>query len=278
MIRVMLTVGFGRTASRGTPATDSSDGFASHIDSPILPFRTTSWPIGTPASRQWEQLVGMLVAAGPDEPAIDSLKKGIPMMRTPERLRLLGILGVIGGTGWVLTLLGDVVAHDTIYGSPSNYRIWESLLIVVMVLLFAAVVGLAASGATATSRLGTVGLGIALVGRLCFLLGEVSSFVREKDDEILLPIGAVLTAVGMVLAGVVILRAKRWTGWTRAMPLATGLYPFIAMFPIVALTGEPSSLAISLWGIFWIGLGLAICAEARSAPATGPLTPVSAYS
>jgi hypothetical protein len=60
------------------------------------------------------------------------------------------------------------------------------------------------------------------------------------------------------------------------LPLATGLYPIVAMFPIVAITGSPSNAAISFWGLFWTGLGIAMLAEAPHgeralhAPAVAP--------
>jgi hypothetical protein len=186
-------------------------------------------------------------------------------MANVERARLAGIACVLGAGLWLVVLLADVVAHDTVYASATSYRVWEGLLIVVQVLLFVGVVGLIWSGAAGTGSLGRIGLGIALLGRVAFLVGEIRSFVSGVDDELFIPIGAVLTTLGLLLAGIAILRARRWGGWHRLIPLLTGIYPLVAMFPIVAVTGDPSELMIALWGLFWVPLGIAIYVEAELA-------------
>ena len=70
----------------------------------------------------------------------------------------------------MLVLLADVVAHPTVSGSATGYRVWEALLLVVQALLLAGVAGLAWSGAAGAGRLGRGGLTIALLGRAVFLL------------------------------------------------------------------------------------------------------------
>jgi hypothetical protein len=199
-------------------------------------------------------------------------------MTTIERIRLAGIACAGGGMLWVLVLMADVVEHETVYDGGTNYRIWEAFLVLIQVLLLIGVLGLLWSGATGSGRLGQVGLGMALLGRISFLAGEINSFIQGKDDEILVPLGAVLTATGMILAGIAVLRAGRWLGRRRYLPLAVGLYPFVAMFPIVAITGDPSILMISLWGFLWVVLGIALHAETRSAAWSHRPATASVYS
>ncbi|MGH3087954.1 MAG: hypothetical protein ACRDSJ_11630 [Rubrobacteraceae bacterium] len=76
-----------------------------------------------------------------------------------------------------------------------------------------------------------------------------------------------ITAVGMTLVGIAVLRARRWVGWRRFIPLLVGLYPFVAMFPLVFIMSEPSYLSIAVWGIPWLLLGYAISSSARDARA-----------
>jgi hypothetical protein len=193
-----------------------------------------------------------------------------------HRVRLSANACVAGGALWVLVLMGDVVAHETVYGSATSFRVWEALLILVQALLLAGVVGLAMSGAVGTGWLGRVGLGIALLGRVSFLFGEISSFVRGSEDELLLvPLGALLTGVGMLMTGLAVVRAGRWSVWRRYTPLAAGIYPFVAMFPTLVLVGAPLMVPIAIWGLLWVLLGLAMHAEAgaeaaRRLPATAP--------
>jgi len=197
-------------------------------------------------------------------------------MANTERIRLAGIACAVGGALWVITLMTAVVARQAVYGSVRSYRVWDGLLIVVQALLLVGVAGLAVSGAAGTGWLGRVGLGIALLGRTSFLIGELRSFVQGSDDELFVPLGALTTGLGMLLAGIAIVRTRRWGGWHRFIPLLAGLYPFVAMFPILAITGEPPLPMITLWGLLWLLLGLAMHAEAS---ATGTLRrAASAYS
>ncbi len=52
-------------------------------------------------------------------------------------------------------------------------------------------------------------------------------------------------------------------GWRRYTPHVAGLYPFLAMFPFVFISGEPSMLAVTAWGLPWLLLGYAISSNAR---------------
>src|SRR5713226_3924690 len=58
-------------------------------------------------------------------------------------------------------------------------------------------------------------------------------------------------------AGIGMLRARRWDGWQRFLPLATGLYLPIVFLPAEALKFE-RGLAIGIWGIGFVLLGAAI--------------------
>ena len=156
-----------------------------------------------------------------------------------ERIRLAGIACAAGGALWVLVLGAAVLAPQAVNGSATSYHVWEAILILVQALLLIGVAGLARSGAAGDGWLGRIGLGTVLVGRTSFLLGEVRSFVQGSDDALFVPLGALLTGVGMLVAGAAVVRARRWAGWRRYLPLAAGAYPFVAMFPLLALTGAP---------------------------------------
>lgn len=177
-----------------------------------------------------------------------------------------GIACALGGVIWCLTLLLDPVSGGAVRDTEARFRTWEAVILIAQVLLLIGVVGLAVSGAISDSWLGKTGLGLALIGRVVFILAEIHSIIRADDDTPLLPLGALLTAVGMLLTGIAVLQAHRWLGWHRWTPLLTGLYPFVAMFPFVALTDEPSMVTIALWGLLWILLGIALDAEARETP------------
>jgi hypothetical protein len=130
--------------------------------------------------------------------------------------------------------------------------------IIVQVLLLLGVVGLAFSGVV-SGWFGVIALSIALLGRVVFVLSEIHSLILGDDSTFLLPLGALVTAVGMTLVGIAaLLSTRRWRGWQRFIPLLVGIYPFLAMFPFFVITSEPSELAIAGWGVLWFLLGYAM--------------------
>ncbi len=147
-----------------------------------------------------------------------------------ERLRIAGVACAIGGVLWVSNVLLGVVNYGAMHGDITTFRSWE-----------------------------------AVFGRTAFVLAELHNFAKGTDDSPLLPLGALTTGIGMVLVGIAVVRARRWGGWHRPLPLLVGLYPFVAMFPILAATGQPPEPMIALWGILWLLLGLALRAEAGAA-------------
>ena len=191
-------------------------------------------------------------------------------MANTERVRMAGIAGAIGGGLWVLLLLVDVAAYQALHASAVAFRAWLAALVFMQALLLVGVVGLARSGATGEGWLGRIGLGIAVLGRTTFVLAEVHNLAKGNDDSPLLPLGALSTGIGMTLVGIAVLRARRWGGWRRPIPLLAGLYPFVAMFPLLAITGQPPLPMIMLWGLPWLLLGLALHAEAGAAGTEQP--------
>lgn len=187
-----------------------------------------------------------------------------------QNLRTTAGAWIAGAAAWLGAALVGAGAED----GSSRFYTAEGIWVVAQLLLLAGLVGLARapSRPTTARRLGAVGLGIALVGRIVFLLAEGVSIASGEPAEAVLPIGAVLTAVGMTVLGIAVIRAHRWDGWPRFMPLAMGLYPFLFMFPLVA-AGVTPDLSIALWALPAAGVGVAI---ARTGTARAPELPVPA--
>jgi hypothetical protein len=78
------------------------------------------------------------------------------------------------------------------------------------------------------------------------------------DEDRALPIFSalmVLAAIGLIVAGVAILRARVWSGPRRLLPLVCGVWP-LATIPAGAAIGDlPHFLAIAGWGLCWLALG-----------------------
>lgn len=180
--------------------------------------------------------------------------QSVARSRTLGKVRVAGVLCTVGGAGWLMNSIVSLVLSQP---SGAAFAISEVFWIITQSLLLIGVVGLALWGVV-PGRFGGIALGIAVLGQVSFLLGEIHSLIIGDNDSFLLPLGALITAVGMTLVGIAVLRARSWGGWQRFTPLLVGVYPFVAMFPYVFITGEPNQLAIVGWGLLWFLLGYAM--------------------
>lgn len=106
-----------------------------------------------------------------------------------------------------------------------------------------------------------IGVSIAAIGAMCYIFNYVFGYGLSMNTRILLPLGALLTGIGMTVTGIQVLAGKRWVGMYKFAPLLVGLYPFLVMFPLLIITGHPSLTAIMAWGIPWMILGFAMASE-----------------
>jgi hypothetical protein len=142
------------------------------------------------------------------------------------------------------------------------------------VLLAVGLVGLFALRPWGDSRVAPVALVGALVGRGFLAIGEVVTLLDGHDENPFIPLGALLSALCLVVVGVAVLRRGRDTGGAgRWSYLVMGVFPFLVMFPVVAATGEPSYLLIALWGLPAIAVGAAIAPLSARRPTTTEVAP-----
>jgi hypothetical protein len=108
------------------------------------------------------------------------------------------------------------------------------------------------------------GLDLAIAGRVVFLVAEVASIAVGHDELPVFPVAVISTGVGMLVAGVGVLRPGGWRGWRGGLALvAMGVYPFVLILPVFAITGErPNNLVVASWGLTY----LAIAAAAARVP------------
>ncbi len=185
-------------------------------------------------------------------------------MQNTEQARIAGILYGIGGGLWTwltLALLFFVGGEPS--GDSSAFVLSELLYILIQLLLLFGFLGLWWSHGVGQGQFGKFAFGLALLGHLAFVLAELHSLMI-REASLLLPLAALMSAVGLLLTGIAVLRAQVWRGWARWIPLLTGLYPFLVMFPLVALTGgEANNYAVAGWEVFRLVLGLAIHDQAK---------------
>jgi hypothetical protein len=196
-------------------------------------------------------------------------------VRTAGRLCLAGaIIGVIGGL--VTAFISPAVAPDR-YSypySPTGYVLAELTFILNHVLLLVGVLGVARAGAAGRGRLGRVGLWTSAVGLMALTLCEVgsaalanSAIPTPRTDALGAGYGvaSILTGVGLILAGVAVVRTRHWTGWARYIVLICGIAVFVIVIPGIASTFLAGRLVLVAWMLMFATLGLALIRAPRPA-------------
>jgi len=153
-----------------------------------------------------------------------------------------GAAWIAGGAAW---LVAGLLHADNGWRLDTAALLWFGADL----LIAAGIVGLLILRPHGQSGIGTAALVVALAARVAFAVGEIVYIIEGNDEGPLIPLGALLTAVAMTAYGIVVLRRHRTGGPHRWAFLLMGIYPFIAMFPVLAITGEPSSVLIAGWGL-----------------------------
>ncbi len=188
-------------------------------------------------------------------------------MATDTRGAVAGNAYAVGGLLWfVVGAVGATIWGLEAPAGSAGFYLSETVFLVAQLLLCFGLFGLRWSGALARGLFGTIAFGVAVLGHIAFVAAELHSLVLGSLSD-LLAIAALFSAIGLVLTGIAVLRAQRWQGWARWMPLVTGLYFWLAMFPFILVADGPNGFAIAGWGLVRCLLGLAIRSQA-AAPAS----------
>jgi|SRR5690242_13869681 len=192
----------------------------------------------------------------------------------PTTLRRAGLLGAVGGA---LTALSGVVVQGIVQPASEvsdemwSYP-WSSTALVPVSLLnalfyaliFAGILGFARSGVAGPGRGARIGTVLALTGTAMLFAAELLSIpiADQRVGEtaavlvtVCFALGALVSGIGFIVAGVPTVRARRWNGWRRFVPLATGIWLTVlnALAPTPAL-----ALGVTLYGLLVTALGVAL--------------------
>ena len=197
-------------------------------------------------------------------------------MRIPEpsSIRRAGLLGAIGGT--LNVIAGAVVQGIVQPASDVSDEMWSYpwssdayvpvsfVLAAPYVLIFIAVLGFARSGVAGQGRGARVGTVVALTGTAVLFAAQLLSIAvadQRLDDTgaglvaACFGLGGVLSAIGFIVAGIATVQARRWDGWRRYVPLATGIW-LVALNVLVVTPALATATAV--YGLFLTALGVAL--------------------
>jgi hypothetical protein len=192
----------------------------------------------------------------------------------PSSIRRAGLLGATGG---VLNVISGAVVQGIVQpASEVSDEMWSypwssgayvpvSLLLAALYgLVFIGVLGLARSGVAGPGRSARVGTVVALTGTAVLFAAQLLSIPiadQRLDDtgpglvSACFGVGGVLSAIGFIAAGIATVRARRWNGWRRYVPLATGIW--LVALNVLAVTPALAT-AVAVYGLLLTALGVAL--------------------
>ncbi len=178
--------------------------------------------------------------------------------------------GLLGAASGVFLALVPAQVDDHLYSYPLNDAPFAAIQVFFFLQHLALVLGLLGvwrSGATGRSRIGAWGMGAAVAGMGLLALVELAaisaanSFYPSPRTDVLdvfYGISSFLIGLGMIVAGIAVLRAGRWTGWRGLLMLVTGAYVFVPMTPALMGPFVLARLAIAGWMLLFAALGWAL--------------------
>lgn len=184
-----------------------------------------------------------------------------PSVRTPAL-----VCAVLSAAQVVVALLAYTVPALGL-GLGDEPMLWSAVLLAFLhVQQLAAVVALARSGLLQPGVLGRTGLWLTALGGVVFLVGELLYVIDRAVADIAFGIAPIASGAGMILVGVAVLQARRWTGPARFLPLAVGAFVVVVLTPVLIATAA-GLLAIAAWAALWLALGIALAGRVRAGTA-----------
>lgn len=176
-------------------------------------------------------------------------------------IRWSGLLVVPGGVLWALSPIGASIS-ETAFGTPNVF--WK-LFPSAPLLLLAGLVGVQILQWRRSGLLQKIGFGLALLGLVLVIAGDVGLYWLGLDDAYIMTapayrafrLGLLILGVGSILFGVAAPRDGALPTW--------GLLPFVvgSLCGLVSFVVDLGSFGTVLWMLFglgwaWLGFSLAV--------------------
>jgi hypothetical protein len=211
-----------------------------------------------------------------------------PSTAMSDRLAVYGWLGVVAGvlgvaSAFFLLAVEPAVARDRFSYpfTPVGFAVAQGWFFVQHLGLLAALYGLWQSGSVGTSwpgRLGSwgamAGMSLLAVTELVAISAANSAYPSAQTGTLdgLYGVSSILIGASLIVAGIAVIRAGRWHGWRRVLPLLLGLYVFVPLTPALFASWTLARLAIAGWMLGFAVLGWALVETAKRAATASTAT------
>lgn len=181
--------------------------------------------------------------------------------------------GLLGAAQAAVLLVVPAVVDDLRYSypfTPTGYTVAQVGFAVQHVALVVGLVGLV--GVAGATRLGRRGAVAAACGMALLTAVELVAIIAANsalDDpqavvvSSLYSVPTILVGLGLVAAGIGVVRAGPWTGWPRWITLVLGVYVFVVLLPAIVAPFVVGRVAIGLWMLLFAALGVALARVPR---------------
>jgi len=197
---------------------------------------------------------------------------------SPKTISTAGKIGLVTG---ILGVLSAVVMLTWPAQSPpgrlsypfttTGFLVIQTWFFVHHLGLVTVLVALARSGAVGKARLARAGAWLGVVGMVMLTCMELIAThyagwdTKAANDGTMgagYGVSTSLVGLGMLAAGVGVLRARVWSGWRRFIPLLLGITLFLVVTPGMFGGFVIARLAIGSWMALYAALGWSLVVEA----------------
>jgi len=175
--------------------------------------------------------------------------------------------GLLGAASGIFLAVVPSQVDEDVYSYPLDEGPFAAIQVFFFLQHLALVFGLLGvwrPGVLGAGRLGgwglagaAAGMGLLAAVELVAISAANAAYPSPRTDvlDALYGVSSVLIGIGMVVAGVAVLRAGRWTGWRGGLVLAIGVYVFVPMMPALLGPFALARLAITGWMLLFAALG-----------------------
>jgi hypothetical protein len=167
---------------------------------------------------------------------------------------------VMAAIGIALTVVGvGYTAAATTGWEPNSGPLFQAVLHLGELAVVLALTGASAVGA---GLLGRLGLAVAIVGQVLLSVAELVFPASPNVGNAMFAVAPLLSGLGMIMAGIAVVRAGTWSGVRRLLPLLVGVWILVPATPVMIITGGPPDLlalaVITVWDVLWALTGVAV--------------------